>query len=804
MPTLPMTALQHLEALRQGAVSGHALWMTLWGEAVKCYRANNALEIHGSTVTYADLDATSSACTQSAYATKSFNKGSIVAIDTACYDFFQIALSVWQAGCVVLATDKQNPLTQSLIGQLADFFVDDSGKVFPNHHEPILNCNLETRAAWHSIFLTSGTTGQPKIIVRGWRQALFEGLSYAQTVDLRPGQRLGCLISPTFGAMTKQLIGGLISGCAQHFIGPDEAPCGHYDVLLSTPAHISALNNLSNLSAHAVSFTGEPLNPHTWHLTKSILSKDGYCLNAFGGTEFGVLANQHLHVHADLQGFYGQPLAGKELRIVTGDQPCQSLQGTPGKIGVRSAWLAEGEISSGNGDLSSSAIVFTPYPRDSEGTAYYQTQDFGLINTSGQLHVIGRASQMFKRHGQWFDLRPLEQSARAMPQVRGFSIDYRSDHGIAVWLELADESDLETINRQFLERFWQTPLLPRSVAALGRFPRNRNGKIDHATLKKLAAARLVTNCHWLDAIAEWLAGNKLPFPWVDGATPFARLALDSLDIIHLRSSIEHRINRTIAEDGFLPHRTLQEISDRLLGVRNPNRPLATLGEPKPSSASVLYWVGDLPSHLSQISAGRFQIYPVNPNRFLYPRSNSPESLKQLGVELAHEIRRIHKANIHRRVYVAGYSFGATLAHEIACQLSTDIPLVRALLVDPMPRGRLPIHHAFARLKHLYYISLLGLIRHIGLNQLNLIAPHLLARTQRRQLLNNHQPSAPGVPTYLWTTSGFAELSLPEYQHVSASLIHYPLTIDNHLALMDQRDVAEIWIQKLCNLILEGR
>lgn len=143
----------------------------------------------------------------------------------------------------------------------------------------------------HAIYFTSGSTGTPRAVLRGWRQAFFEAGRYSEILGLTQGLQATMLIEPWFGASTKHFLGCLLSGCLQRFGTefPDDT-----DLLHATPAHLPTLARMPDRRTRYrwISLTGEAIPPEAHSALKTLATRDGLVLNALGGTEFGVVLNQ--------------------------------------------------------------------------------------------------------------------------------------------------------------------------------------------------------------------------------------------------------------------------------------------------------------------------------------------------------------------------------------------------------------------------------------------------------------------------------------------------------------------------------
>ena len=795
--------LGNIEPLRIHPELGKSIWMKLWAIAVNDYGALTALKTQDKAYSYQNLAKAAQALAENLSRLISDPQGKIILVDTHREDFLIPFLAVWQCGGIILPCHGlrfDNSDASEQVKRISTAAISTTNSIHLLNPGLIHGASNAARSTWHSLYLTSGTTGKPKQIVRGWRQALFEGITYAKTAKLKPGQRLGCCVQPTFGAMTKQLIGGLLSGCCHEFYTNNRDPEGDFDVLMLTPSRMNAIHSIANLTSRIISLTGEPINPLCWDRMKAIGGPTGLSVNAFGGTEFGVLANDLRPTMGALPKFRGELLTGKSLQL-SGLEPAQrghskSSNTGQGIIGIQSAWIAEGEIISQPG--SNSDTNFQPFTRNPDGIAIYQTQDAGYLDDEGRLHLLGRASQLIKRHGQWFDTSRLEELLSAISGVDAWIVEFNANAQAILWLQISNGTDIQTINRSLQLGLWDSPLTPKSIHILDQLPLNANGKRDKQALKHCTPTSSVTNPTWIEFIADWIVVGEHAAPWIDGKRTLAEIDMDSLDIIELHLAITARLGVSLNDPIILPHLSLNEI--RLAYQAPIKNPVADMHAP------TLYWIGEWNPNLVRASAGKITIIYIDPNAYMKIYSkDQPKSLKALANQLASKILTDlenvlkHSDGNQPVCWIGGYSFGANLAHEIGAVLNKKNPEIHieALLVDPLPAAQVKGYKGIARLKHSYY----GVWLNLAKIKARLISDHLLLRTLRRSLLLGHKASNSECATTLWTSEQIRPSSLQAYNLVCKNLTHKGLNTFDHLALSDNPIAVQNWTRQLCDVVL---
>jgi len=341
-------------------------------------------------------------------------------------------------------------------------------------------------SCWQLILFSSGSTGAPKVLVRGWRQALAEADAYGARLGLPPGSKAHMLVRPWFGAATKHLLAGLLQGwcqCLDAGLGPDRGQPHPAGVLYATPSQLLQLGAApaSAIRFDWISLTGEACGAGLWPLLQSWGTPAGRCLNAFGATETGVIAEQVLPLAAAWQPFAGCPAPGKRIDLVDDRGQSLSLPDAVGLVRVCGDALIEGELQE-----RAQGWCLQPTQRIAASMVVV-TADLARWSAEGLLVLLGRSSQLIKRHGEWLDTAPLQALIEELPGVRRCQLLAEAD-AITAWLELQTLSPraLRRTVRRLEARLADRRLLPRAVRALAAFPQNANGKLDLASLRAAA------------------------------------------------------------------------------------------------------------------------------------------------------------------------------------------------------------------------------------------------------------------------------------------------------------------------------
>ena len=191
--------------------SDHSPGSKVWEEAVERFGKAVALDAGGCSLAFEDLDRRSRLVAEALCAKPEWRPGLRIGVETSRVDFFVEALGVWIAGGVLVPYCAAHLEADARLAGLVNALVEG----IPGGECWTPGQSFDGERDWHAIYFTSGSTGEPKAVVRGWRQALHEAECYAKTVGLSPGIRCSMLVDPVFGASTKHFLGSLLAGCSQ-------------------------------------------------------------------------------------------------------------------------------------------------------------------------------------------------------------------------------------------------------------------------------------------------------------------------------------------------------------------------------------------------------------------------------------------------------------------------------------------------------------------------------------------------------------------------------------------------------------
>lgn len=160
--------------------------------------------------------------------------------------------------------------------------------------------------------------------------------------------------------------------------------------------------------------------------------------------------------------------------------------GEPGEIFVKSDAQLIGHL-----DGSAPAV-------DVRG--FLPTGDAGVLNSCGEICVLGRSDELIKVNGNLVSSAEIENKALSVSDAfvaaKCICVDdsSRSDRKLVLFVELPEPEhlpmeNLATVQLRLWEQFQGLRLRPREVFLVPRIPRTKNGKISIPDLKALGAQR---------------------------------------------------------------------------------------------------------------------------------------------------------------------------------------------------------------------------------------------------------------------------------------------------------------------------
>ena len=400
------------------------------------------------------------------------------------------------------------------------------------------------------LMFTSGSTGEPKAVRQGHRMWLHQVTELARDFGLRPGTRALLAMPVSFGGGLDVALTTLLSGATLIPADPRREGLGDLlatlrrtrpDQLHLSPALLRTLTAQDGAgdplrSVTLVCTCGEAPDAADVRNLRAVAPQVTY-VNRAGSSETGNLASNVFPPGRALPTGTLPPgtiAPGKEI-VACDDDGAPLPDGTPGRLRVRSAVIADGYLRDGE---------LIDFPVTGDGLRAHELGDSGTV-ADGELVLRGRTDDAVKIRGYLVDISEVTAALRALPGIDDAAViarDARSGgqelHGYAQVAPGGNPPSVAAM-RALLAHRLPSWMQPAQLILLPRLPRTERGKVDRAALPKPPArprfrSAETTTQRLLAPLWEDLLGVDRVRPDDD----FAALGGDSLTLATLALRIE--------------------------------------------------------------------------------------------------------------------------------------------------------------------------------------------------------------------------------------------------------------------------
>ena len=482
----------------------------------------------------------------------------------------------------------------------------------------------------------------------------------------------------------------------------------HWSLLKLTPTHLTLLNPLLTSEEMAASagvlvigadqLVGEPTAP--WR----DCAPDVTLINEYGPTETVVGCCVHT-ITPDTRRSGIVPI-GKPIANITMYVLDAAMQLTP--IGVAGE-LYIGGVGVGRGYWDRTALTaerFLPDPFSRRpGARLYRTGDRARFLVSGDLECLGRFDDQVKLRGYRVELGEIEETLAAHSSVRKAVAMVREDQPgerrLVAYAAVDDDDDVSGGElRAFLKTRVPEHMLPATVVLLQALPVGANGKIDRRALPPPEADRSVLITRYAapeDSAEKQLIGvleQLLDVHPIGVEDDFYELGGHSLLAVRLLARVRERFGVELPLKTLVTGATVRSIAAELRervgakvdSVIVPIQPCGSrppLYCVHPAGGDVLCYVA-LARHLGVDQP----VFGVRDPLWSPGGDYSPLSIVEAATQYVAAIRLHRPAGPY---YLAGWSFGGTVAFEMAQQLrraGQEVPMLIQFDTPASPVSRM--------------------------------------------------------------------------------------------------------------------
>jgi amino acid adenylation domain-containing protein len=569
------------------------------------------------------------------------------------------------------------------------------------------------------VLFTSGSTGQPKGVMIEHRAALNTVLDINERFALGAEDRVLGLSALSFDLSVYDFFGPLAVGGAVVLPEPDEArepaawrallEAHQVTVWNTVPAlmemlvdHLEGIEAPLPPSLRLVLLSGDwiPVTlPERIQRLHRGAAPPPRVVSLGGATEAAIWSIGHLVETVDPHWNsipYGRPLARQRFHVLSeAGVPCPTW--VPGELFIEGAGVARGYWRDGR----RTAASFVAHPSDGLGGGrLYRTGDLGRYLPSGDIEFLGREDLQVKVGGYRIELGEIEAQLLSHQKVRSAAVvalgEARGTRRLAAFV-VAEVSEDDAVTdeglRQYLLERLPEYMVPPTLTRLDTLPLTDNGKVDREVLARRGlgegSGRHVPPRDELERQLEELWRGVLESDEPLGVTDsFFELGGHSLLAVRLMAGIHRHLDRDLPLSTLFEAPTIERLAALLRqGGTAVRRPALVTLVPVDAAAE-------------SPRAPFFCVHPVGGNVLCYVElarglgSDQPfyglqtpdlETAEPLTVErlAAHYLRQMRAAAPVGPYHLGGWSMGAVLAYEMACQAAAlGMEIATLFMIDP--------------------------------------------------------------------------------------------------------------------------
>jgi len=562
------------------------------------------------------------------------------------------------------------------------------------------------------IFYTSGSTGQPKGVVKSHRAILHRVWLSTQYDRITPSDRHSLLTHSSFASSMTDTFASLLQGARVCVF--DVASEGllafrqwleEQAVTLLHPPALLFRRFLSTLegsdlfpSIRIVAIGGDVVLTSDLEKWRRHFSPGCVLFHRLAATETALMTVARVDANTSLESdltLAGHPVADKGVSVV--DEAGQTVEaGEPGELQVSSRYISDGYWRR----PEQTAAAFRPDP-DVPERRVYRTGDRARFLPDGRLMFLGRRDHLVKIRGYRVELREIDAALLNFAEISEAAtipVKLDDEQRLAAFVVLKPGSEFDALAlRMRLAAHLPEWKIPAALYSLQSLPTTLTGKVDRQRLEAeirrsapspgAAADRPPSlsrsDTSSLEAKLAELAASVVGIDRVGRDDDLRALGLDSLRVIVLLSRAEQEFGKRVIVTDFLKSPTIGRLAE-LLETAGPAGVPDEIEVIRRGAApaglffvhGLLGWIPHAP-YLPHLPAEM----PAYGLRLVPGTDEEP-----LDLAAARHVRAMLAVQPNGPYHLMGFSYGAHLAYEVACKLAAAQQSVGLLALVDAPPG----------------------------------------------------------------------------------------------------------------------
>jgi amino acid adenylation domain-containing protein len=554
------------------------------------------------------------------------------------------------------------------------------------------------------IMFTSGTTGNPKGVRVTQRNLLNYCYWFLDTTQFNSGNRIDFSSSIAFDlsvpcSIAPLLRGGGIAICSEpdkldpknylkhlikHRVTHVEITPGYLNLLLKYPKKIRELKSLRYLLIGADTLQKSDI------IKWMNLCPEHILINEYGPTETTVAVTAYFIKAHELAYQTSIPIGSPAYNTqcyVLDKYNNLCLPGMAGELHIAGAQVSLGYLN--QGDITRQKFINVEIATKEK---VYKTGDIVTWLPDGNLQFLGRADRQVKIEGYRIELSEIEFALGTMPGIQQALVTLGGNKAktghLTAYLVCNKQFKNDRVIRKFLSLRLPKFMIPREFIIVSKLPLKENEKIDYNALEKIDKTIIPSlnkqgNGSDIGKTIQRIWQQVLNTPIrMQAETNFFHLGGDSLAAIQIIDTLQRRYAVDLGLHSLFKYPTVSQLEteiSRLLAVKRNKvktaklscRPLSIVPLAKGRSKYPLFLIHPVGGTLfwyypmAALLKGEYTIYGVqDPNVDNHTIHFS--SIFEMANFYIYNIKKVQPYS--ETYYIAGASFGATVAFEMANQL----------------------------------------------------------------------------------------------------------------------------------------